>query len=191
MDIFWKIQMTCTFNRHGGGHPWKSLWPAGHFFILFTQLSSSENFWYNYHAIWWWARSMLWIYYSFCNENSFLIQPGKKVLTRVLESNRKAAYRCNKGRLENKFSYLALNFATFMVLRSYRITTMLSRDPICLLAVFTQNPVCSSPIIQKKSSSEVKFLAKEDQSYVKWRQTKLGVGENQQICQVLYHHYLH
>lgn len=88
---------------------------------------------------------MLWIYYSFCNENSFLIQPGeKKVLTRVLESNRKAAYRCNKGRLENKFSYLALNFAAFMVLRSYRITTMLSCDPICLLAAFTQNCMFSS-----------------------------------------------
>lgn len=31
-----------------------------------------------------------------------------EVLTRVLEPNSKAAYRCYKGRLENKFSYLVL-----------------------------------------------------------------------------------
>lgn len=74
-----------------------------------------------------------------------------------------------------------------MVLRSYRITSMLFCDPICLLAVF-------SPIIQKKNSSEVKSHVKEDQSYVKWKQTKLGVVEYQQICQVLYRltiQYLH
>lgn len=81
---------------------------------------------------------------AFAMKTAFWYSRGKKVLTRVLESNRKAAYRCNKGRLENKFSYLALNFAAFMVLRSYRITSMLFCDPICLLAVFTQNCLFSS-----------------------------------------------
>lgn len=68
----------------------------------------------------------------------------KKCWQECWSQTRKAAYRCNKGRLENKFSYLVLNFAALMVLRSYRITTMLSRDPICLLAVFTQNCMFSS-----------------------------------------------
>lgn len=73
-----------------------------------------------------------------------------------MQPNSKAAYRCYKGRLENKFGYLALNFAASTVSQSHRVTSVLSGDPTCSFTV------SSHPVIQKNSSSEVRLLENKD-----------------------------
>lgn len=68
-----------------------------------------------------------------------------EVLTRVLEPNSKAAYRCYKSRLENKFSYLVLLRWTLM-LPQFHIGIEL--QPCCLATPYAFYPQLNVSALQ-------------------------------------------
>lgn len=68
-----------------------------------------------------------------------------EVLTRLLEPNSKAAYRCYKGRLEKKFSYFVL-FRWTLLLPRFHISVEL--QPWCLVTPYAFYPQLNVPTLQ-------------------------------------------
>lgn len=96
-----------------------------------------------------------------------------EVLTRVLEPNSKAAYRCYKGRLEKKFSYLVL-FRWTLLLPQFHISIEL--QPCCLVTPYAFYPQLNVPALQfRKKQLRSKVAGKVAPSCRKWGQTKLEV----------------